>query len=126
MWFDVPFRGSALWLLGASVLYLASGLGLGLLISTISRTQQEAFMGSFLVFMPAILLSGFMFPVSSMPVSFQWLTVVNPVRHYIEIVRAIFLKGTGVPSLWPQYLWLLALGVALLGISVLRFRRAEG
>ena len=123
LWFDVPFRGSVLWLLVASLLYLASGLGLGLLISTISKTQQEAFMGSFLVFMPAILLSGFMFPVSSMPASFQWLTLFNPVRHYIEIVRAIFLKGTGALTLWPQYLWLLALGAGLLGFAAWRFRR---
>jgi ABC-2 type transport system permease protein len=112
-----------LYLLAASVLYLLSALGIGLLISTISRTQQEAFMGSFLVFMPAILLSGFMFPVSSMPKVFQWLTVLNPVRHYIEIVRDIFLKGTGVPSLWPQYLALLLLGSALLWFSASRFRK---
>ncbi len=124
LWFDVPFRGSIVWLLAASLLYLASGLGLGLLISTISKTQQEAFMGSFLVFMPAILLSGFMFPVSSMPGSFQWLTLLNPMRHYIEIVRAIFLKGTGIPALWPQYLALLALGTALLWFASWRFRRS--
>lgn len=124
LWFGVPFRGSLLDLLFASVLYLMSGLGLGLLISTISKTQQEAFMGSFLVFMPAILLSGFMFPVSSMPGSFQWLTLFNPVRHYIEIVRAIFLKGAGVASLWPQFLWLLALGVGLLWFASWRFREA--
>jgi len=121
-WFGVPFRGSLLDLLLASVLYLMSGLGLGLLISTISRTQQEAFMGSFLVFMPAILLSGFMFPVSSMPRSFQWLTLLDPVRHYVEIVRAIFLKGIGIGSLWPQFLWLAGLGVGLLWFASKRFR----
>jgi ABC-2 type transport system permease protein len=123
LWFGIPFRGSVMYLLAASVLYLLSALGIGLLISTISRTQQEAFMGSFLVFMPAILLSGFMFPVSSMPKVFQWLTLLNPVRHYIEIVRDIFLKGTGVPSLWPQYLALLLLGSALLWFSASRFRK---
>ena len=123
LWFQVPFRGAAGPLLLSSVLYLLSGLGLGLLISTISRTQQEAFMGSFLVFMPAILLSGFMFPVSSMPRSFQWLTVVNPVRHYIEIVRDVFLKGTGVAAMWPKFAALAALGAGLLWIATLRFRR---
>jgi len=127
LWFDVPFRGTAGPLLLASVLYLMSGLGLGLLISTISKTQQEAFMGSFLVFMPAILLSGFMFPVSSMPESFQWLTVVNPVRHYVEIVRDVFLKGTGVWTMWPKFAALLALGAGLLWIATVRFRRdAQG
>src|SRR5581483_11183220 len=103
LWFEVPFRGSFLLLLLASLLYLLSGLGIGLFVSTISNTQQEAFMGMFLIFLPAVLLSGFMFPVSSMPEIFQWLTLVNPVRHYLEIVRAIFLKGTGFTPLWPQY-----------------------
>lgn len=123
LWFDVPFRGTVGPLLLASVLYLLSGLGLGLLISTISKTQQEAFMGSFLVFMPAILLSGFMFPVSSMPRSVQLFTLVNPVRHYIEIVRDIFLKGTGVWTMWPEFAALVALGAGLLWVATVRFRR---
>ncbi len=123
-WFGVPFRGSVLLLLVGSVLFLLSGLGLGLLISTISRTQQEAFMASFLVFMPTILLSGFMFPVSSMPKVFQWLTIGNPVRHYIEIVRAVFLKGVGVSALWTQYTALLVIGCGLLWFATSRFRHA--
>ncbi|HET6369817.1 MAG TPA: ABC transporter permease, partial [Nitrospiria bacterium] len=114
LWFGVPFEGDALLLLAASILFLLSGLGAGLLISTISNTQQEAFMASFLIFMPAILLSGFVFPVSSMPPLFQWLTLVNPVRHYLEIVRAIFLKGAGLEALWPQYLALSGMGAGLL------------
>jgi ABC-2 type transport system permease protein len=124
VWFGVPFRGSFLVLFAASVVYILSGLGLGLLISTISKTQQEAFMASFLVFMPAILLSGFMFPVSSMPDAFQWATILNPVRHYIEIVRAVFLKGTGLTALWPQFAALLVTGVGLLWFAAWRFRRA--
>lgn len=123
LWFGVPFRGSLLLLFAASVLYLLSGLGVGLLISTISKTQQEAFMASFLVFMPAILLSGFMFPVSSMPGVFQWFTLINPVRHYIEIVRAVFLKGTGLAALWPQFAALLAIGLGLLGFATTRFSK---
>ncbi|MDP1901029.1 MAG: ABC transporter permease [Rubrivivax sp.] len=123
LWFEVPFAGNFLTLLLASVLYLLSGLGLGLLISTISKTQQEAFMTSFLVFMPIILLSGFMFPVSSMPEIFQWLTLVNPTRHYLEIVRGIFLKGVGIGVLWVQFLALAALGSVLLGFAGSRFRK---
>lgn len=124
-WFDVPFRGSAGTLLLASVLYVLSGLGIGLLISTISTTQQEAFMASFLVFMPAILLSGFMFPVSSMPAPFQWLTLANPMRHYVESVRAVFLKGVGVRVLWPQLAALAALGGGLLWLAARRFREGS-
>lgn len=123
LWFDIPFRGNPFLLFLASVLYLLSALGMGLLISTVSNTQQEAFMSSFLVFMPAILLSGFMFPVSSMPVAFEWLTLLNPVRHYIEIVRSLFLKGAGFASLWSQFLALLILGAVLLGFAAARFRR---
>jgi ABC-2 type transport system permease protein len=102
---------------------LLSALGLGLLISTISNTQQEAVMTSFLLLMPLILLSGFMFPVSSMPVAFQWLTLLNPVRHFLEIVRAIFLKGAGLEALWPQFLALLAMGVGLLWFAATRFHK---
>ncbi len=126
IWFRIPFEGNLALLLLASVLYLLSGLGLGLLISTISRTQQEAFMVTFLLFMPTILLSGFMFPVSSMPPLFRWVTLANPVRHYLEIVRAVFLKGAGLTSLWPQYLALLLMGVGILGFASTRFRKTVG
>ncbi len=125
-WFGVPFQGSLVPLLVASVLYLLSGLGVGLLISTVSATQQEAFMASFLVFMPAILLSGFMFPVSSMPEVFQWLTYLNPVRHYLIIVRGVFLKGVGFTAMWTEFAALLALGAALLGLAATRFEKRAG
>jgi len=123
-WFGVPFRGNLLVLLLASVLFLLSGLGLGLLISTVSKTQQEAFLTTFLLFQPAILLSGFMFPVSSMPALFQWITLVNPLRHYLEIVRAVFLKGAGLDALWSQALALLVIGSVLLTVAAARLRRA--
>lgn len=122
LWFGVPFRGSFVLLLVASILYILSGLGLGLLLSTVSKTQQEAFMGSFLVLMPVIVLSGFLFPISSMPAVFQQLTLLNPVRHYLEIIRAIFLKGIGFDQLWPQLTALLAMAVGLFALSTWRFR----
>jgi ABC-2 type transport system permease protein len=126
LWFQVPFRGSALLLVAASVLYLLSALGLGLFISTISKTQQEAFMASFLAYMPIILLSGFMFPVSSMPDAFQWLTLLNPMRHYLEIVRTIFLKGAGLEALWVQFLALTLMGAGILSFAAARFQKRIG
>jgi ABC-2 type transport system permease protein len=122
-WFEVPFAGSFALLLGASLLYIVCGLGIGLLVSTISRSQQEAFLTSFLIFMPTILLSGLMFPISSMPTFFQGLTLVNPMRHDLEIVRGVFLKGTGVAALWPQIAALAAIGALMLGAAVARFRK---
>jgi ABC-2 type transport system permease protein len=122
-WFHVPFAGAPLLLLAGSVLYLLATLGLGLLISTAAGTQQEAFMVSFLVYMPAILLSGFMFPVNSMPTPFQWLTLLNPMRHFLEIVRGVFLKGVGFTDLWPQFAALAGMGVILLRLATVRFRR---
>jgi ABC-2 type transport system permease protein len=122
-WFRVPFLGSFSLLLLASLVYILSSLGIGLLISTASRTQQEAFLTSFLVFMPTILLSGLMFPINSMPVIFQWLTLLNPMRHYLEIVRGIFLKGAGLAALWPQFLALVTFGVAMLVFAAGRFRK---
>ncbi len=111
-WFDVPFRGSLLALVLAAVIYIVSGLSFGLLISTLARTLQEALMVMFLFFMPAIILSGFMFPIFTMPEIFQWLTYINPIRHFLEIIRPIFLKGAGVWELWPSYLYLLAIAAA--------------
>ncbi len=126
LWFRVPFAGSPALLLLAGALYLLAALGVGLLISTLASTQQEAFMVSFLVYMPAILLSGFMFPVSSMPAVFQWLTYANPMRHFLEIVRGVFLKGVGLEALWMQYAALALMGVSLLAVATVRFRRDAG
>lgn len=126
LWFRIPFAGSPVALLLASVLYLLATLAVGLLISTLAGTQQEAFMVSFLVYMPAILLSGFMFPISSMPDSFQWLTLLNPMRHYLEIVRGVFLKGVGPGALWPQYLALALTAGAVLWFAAERFRARDG
>lgn len=123
VWFRVPFEGSVALLALASLLFILSSLGIGLLISTVSKTQQEAFMATFLVFMPTILLSGLMFPVSSMPEIFQWLTLANPMRHYLEIVRGIFLKGAGVAPLMRQYLALFVLGAGILVFAASRFTK---
>jgi ABC-2 type transport system permease protein len=126
LWFHVPLRGSPLALLPPALIYIVTGLSLGLLISTISNTQQEAFMTLFLVVSPAIILSGFFYPISSMPRVFQWLTLLNPVRHFLEIVRGIFLKGAGPIDLWPQYLALLLMAAGTLWLAVARFRRSYG
>ena len=121
--FRVPFRGSLLLLLGCATAFLLTTLGSGLLISTISATQQQAMMASFFFFMPAFMLSGFAFPIRSMPLAVQVLTYLNPVRYFMEIVRGIFLKGIGLSVLWPQALALLLIGTALVGLSVLRFQK---
>ena len=123
-WFDIPFRGSMAALLPAAVIYIVAGLSFGLIISTISKSQQEAFMTMFLFLLPAIILSGFFYPISSMPIGFQWLTVLNPARHFLEIVRAIFLKGSGITELWPQYLALAAIATGGIGLAIRRFEKA--
>lgn len=124
VWFDVPLRGSVFALVLASVLYILASLGLGLFVSTISKTQQEAFMGMFLLLLPAIILSGFMYPVHTMPEFFQYLSLLNPVRHFLVVVRAIFLKGDGVLQLWPQLMILAAMAAIVLIGATARFRRS--
>lgn len=126
LWFDVPFRGNPLDLLAAALLYILAGLAAGLLISTISRTQQEAFMTMFMFILPAVILAGFLFPVETMPAFFRWLSLADPVRHFLVIVRAVFLKGHGVVELWPQYLTLAAMAAGALAFAVGRFRRSLG
>ncbi|PWT91000.1 MAG: ABC transporter permease, partial [Acidobacteria bacterium] len=122
-WFEVPIRGSFALLLFSTALYLLSTLGLGLLISTMSSTQQQAMMSTFFVFFPAVLLSGFLFPISNMPNWIQWLTYLNPLRYILFIIRGIFLKGVGADILWPEMLSLTVLGVTLIWLSSRRFQK---
>lgn len=123
LWFGIPFRGSALLLITSSVFYILSGLGVGLLISTISKTQQEAFMSMFLFLFPAMMLSGLMFPVENMPLAIQYFTLLDPIRHYLIIVRGVFLRGAGWSVLYPQILTLLVMGVTVLWFAATRFRK---
>jgi len=123
LWFRIPFEGSFVLLLVAALFYILSGLGVGLLISTVSATQQEAFMSMFFIFMPLIILSGFMYPIENMPVVFQYLTLLNPMRHFLVVVRGIFLKGAGIAVLWPQLLALAVMGTTLLFVAASRFRK---
>ena len=122
LWFDIPLRGSVLLLLAASALFILAGLSLGLLVSTISKTQQEAFLAIFLFLLPAIILSGFLYPIDTMPRIFQGLTLLNPLRHFLEIVRAIFLKGSGFSELWVQFTVLGAMAVGGVLMATRRFR----
>ncbi len=126
LWFKIPIRGSILLLLGSTLIYLLVSLGIGLLISTISSTQQEAMLSTFLFFLPANLLSGFIFPIRNMPVIIRYITLFNPLRYYMVILRGIFLKGIGIKILWPNIVILLVMGVAVLTISSLRFRKTLG
>ncbi len=125
-WFKVPIAGSLLLLFFATGLFLMSTLGTGLFISTISSTQQQAMMSTFFFYFPAVLLSGFMFPIANMPLVVQWITYVNPLRYFLVIIRGLFLKGIGVEILWPQMLALGILGVTVLTLSSLRFSKRLG
>jgi ABC-2 type transport system permease protein len=122
-WFGIPLRGNLLILFFSMILYLFATLGVGLFISTISRTQQQAMMSTFFFMMPAILLSGFMFPIENMPVAIQYITYLNPLRYFLVIITGIFLKGTGFGILWPHMLALGIIGIVILAVSISRFRK---
>jgi len=122
-WFEVPIRGNLLLLFVATALYLMTTLGVGLLISTVSETQQQAMMSTFFFYFPAVLLSGFMFPIENMPEAIQWLTYLNPLRYFLVIVRGIFLKGVGPSVLWPQMVALAVMGRATLWLASKRFHK---
>jgi ABC-2 type transport system permease protein len=126
LWFNIPLRGSIPLLLVSTLIYLLVTLGAGLLISTISSTQQQAMMSVFLFFLPVNLLSGFIFPIYNMPTLIQYITFLNPLRYYVVILRGIFLKGVGLDILWPQILVLLIMGLLILTVSSLRFHKSLG
>jgi ABC-2 type transport system permease protein len=121
--FHVPFRGSFPLLLFSALLFLMTSLGAGLFLSTISNTQQQSVMMSFFFTTPAFMLSGFTFPIRNMPEVVQYLTYLDPLRYFMEVVRGIFLKGVGLPVLWPKLLAMFIYGAVVLGMSAMRFRK---
>lgn len=123
LWFKVPIRGNLILLFVATALYIMTTLGIGLLISTVSQTQQQAMMSTFFFYFPAVLLSGFMFPIANMPKAIQWFTFLNPLRYFLVIVRGIFLKGVGPEILWPQMVALTIMGCAFLWFASKRFKK---
>ncbi len=123
LWFQIPFVGSAFVLLLGTALFLLSTLAVGLLISTVCSTQQQAFSTNFFVLSPFFILSGFAFPISSMPQVLQWFTYVNPLRYYLVVIRGALLKGVGVSVLWPDFAAMALLALVLLTLSILRFRK---
>lgn len=124
--FGVPLHGDPTFLFAATVAFLMSTLGAGLFISTMSQSQQQAFIGGFLFMMPAMLLSGNMTPLAAMPDWLEPLTYLNPLRYYIQVLRGSLLRGAGWPEMWPHFVALLLFGTVILGLSSLRFRKTLG
>jgi ABC-2 type transport system permease protein len=126
-WFEIPLRGSFTLLFAMSLLYVLCTLALGLFISTISNTQQQAMMtATFFFLLPMIYLSGFIFPIENMPAAIQPFTYLIPLRYFLVIVRGIFLKGIGLELLWPQAVALGAWGAVVLALAVARSRKTIG
>lgn len=122
--FNVPINGSVPLLLLLSGLFLVTTLGIGLFISTIAHTQQEAMMTALFFLLPNIFLSGFFFPIAAMPVILQWITYVIPLRYFLDIVRGIVLKGVGIEALWPNVIALSIFGLVIMGAAARRFRKS--
>lgn len=124
LWFKVPLRGSLAVLTLGTVLFLFCVLGIGLFISTVSLTQQQAMVTGFFFIMPSIIFSGFGSPISSMPVFLQYLTYINPMRYYQTVLRGIYLKGVGLEALWPHMAAMALIGGVMLTVSILRFHKS--
>jgi ABC-2 type transport system permease protein len=123
LWFGVPLPGNLLSLFFSTLLFIVVSLSLGILVATLVGTQQQAALSAQFVLVPNILLSGFMFPIESMPIGMQWLTTGLPMRYFLVIIRGIMMKGLSLFDLWEQVIPLAALGVLIFSISWLRFRR---
>ena len=123
LWFGVILKGSLLLLFVFGMIYAATGLGLGVFISTISRTQRQSLMATVFILGPANILSGFIFPIANMPPFIQAITYLIPVRYFLVIARGLFLKGNGFASLWPEVWPLILFAVVVLALSIMRFRK---
>jgi ABC-2 type transport system permease protein len=122
-WFGVPIRGSILLLLALTGLYLLPNLGLGLLISTVARTQQQAQMMAMPIMLPSMFLSGFLFPVAALPGVLQAISSILPLTYFLFIVRSVVVKGAGLELLIPQTIALTIFSIVLMGVAALRFRK---
>ena len=121
--FDVPIRGSVLDVYVAAVLLILANLTLGLLISTQAKSQFQAMQMTFFVFLPSILLSGFMFPFAGMPRGVQWLAEVLPLTHFLRLIRGVMLRGASLLELWPDVLALVAFTTVMMTLAIVRFRK---
>jgi len=121
--FNVPFRGSWLVFAAGAFIFLLAVLGVGVLISTLSQTQGEAIQLAIMTMLPQIMLSGMIFPLTSMPWGVRWISYLLPLTYFVQIVRGVFLKGTPIDALGVPFLALILLATVVLGLAVLRFRR---
>jgi ABC-2 type transport system permease protein len=124
LWFRVPFRGHVSVLVFGAAVYLLCMVGIGLLLSTLANTQQQAMVAGFFFMMPTIIFSGFGSPISSMPQWLQWLSYANPLRYFMVVLRSVYLKGVGLEVLWPQMAAMAAIALIVLTVSVLRFQKS--
>jgi len=122
-WFKVPVRGDLGLIILTSGFLLLSGLGIGLFASTTANTQQEAFMTVWMTLLPAIFLSGFLFPIEAMPTVLRWISYIIPLRYYLVIIRALLLKGVGAVAIQNEIIALAIFGVVILGAAAMRFRK---
>lgn len=123
LWFKVPVRGDLGLIIATSGLLLLSGLGIGLFASTTAKTQQEAFMTVWMTLLPAIFLSGFLFPIEAMPTVLRWISYIIPLRYYLVIIRALMLKGVGAAAIQNEIIALAVFGVGIMGAAAMRFRK---
>jgi len=123
LWFKVPVRGDLGLIIGLSGLLLLSGLGIGLFASTVANTQQEAMLTTWFTLLPAIFLSGFLFPLEAMPAILRWIAYVIPLRYYLVIIRALLLKGVGAEAIQNEIIALAIFGMGIMGAAALRFRK---
>jgi ABC-2 type transport system permease protein len=123
LWFKVPVSGSVLLLMAISFIFLLGALGIGLLISTLAKTQLQAMQVTMALILPSVLLSGFMFPRDAMPVVIQWIGYVFPITYFLEVLRGIMLKGVGLENLWQQTLILTFFGAGILTLAAMRFKK---
>jgi ABC-2 type transport system permease protein len=124
VWFGIPFIGNPLVLLLGASLFLLAAIGLGLMLSTFSKTQQQAFALTFILLNPLYILSGFAYPIAAMPAVLRWFTLINPLRYFLVVIRSVMLKGVGIDVLWQPLSAMALLGLGMLTLSVLRFRKS--